>query len=402
MQGRRIAAFITLVLFSPVFTVAQEDVHIRGQFSSWININPGNELPVWMGARYIPQLNYGLSASKGSLIDLELSANINGSAGYAPFDSVFTEGNIKPYRGWLRYSSSRYELRLGLQKINFGSASMLRPLMWFDQMDPRDPLQLTDGVYGLLARYYLLNNANIWVWGLYGNRGPKTWEIGPTLRNTPEFGGRLQVPVPRGETAISFHHRKADFDEPPIQHFMKNSLISGTRLSGSDSQADSGPVSRAIAEDRIGFDGKWDLEIGLWLEAAWIRKREDVMMLTNQHIMTVGADYTFGLGNGLHIAVEHLLISMDQRPFEIDNDHYFTAALVSYPIGIFDNISGIVYYDWTGNNIYNFINWQRQFNRVTMYLMAFLNPDTLQLPQQTEAGQLFSGKGVQFMFVFNH
>ena len=69
----------------------------------------------------------------------------------------------------MRYSSDQFELRLGLQKINFGSASMLRPLMWFDQMDPRDPLHLTDGVWGLLARYYFLNNANIWLWGLYGN-----------------------------------------------------------------------------------------------------------------------------------------------------------------------------------------------------------------------------------------
>lgn len=50
------------------------------------------------------------------------------------------------------------ELRLGLQKINFGSAQLFRPLMWFDKMDPRDPLQMTDGVWGALYRYYFRNN----------------------------------------------------------------------------------------------------------------------------------------------------------------------------------------------------------------------------------------------------
>jgi len=55
---------------------------------------------------------------------------------------------------WIRLSTKQFELRAGLQKINFGSATLLRPLMWFDKIDPRDPLQLTDGVYALLARYY--------------------------------------------------------------------------------------------------------------------------------------------------------------------------------------------------------------------------------------------------------
>jgi len=54
-----------------------------------------------------------------------------------------------------------------LQKINFGSATLFRLLMWFDRIDPRDPLKLTDGVYGLLLRYYFHNNTNIWLWGLY-------------------------------------------------------------------------------------------------------------------------------------------------------------------------------------------------------------------------------------------
>jgi len=113
-------------------------------------------------------------------------------------------GHDKPYRFWARYSAKQVELRIGLQKINFGSASMLRPLMWFDQVDPRDPLMLTDGVWGILGRYYFLNNANIWLWGLYGNDNRKGWEIFNSQKTIPEFGGRLQIPVPKGESGFSF------------------------------------------------------------------------------------------------------------------------------------------------------------------------------------------------------
>lgn len=34
----------------------------------------------------------------------------------------------------------------------------------------REPSQLTDGVYGVLVKYYFQNNANLWAWGLIGNK----------------------------------------------------------------------------------------------------------------------------------------------------------------------------------------------------------------------------------------
>ncbi len=188
----------------------QDSLRISGQVSSWLNFNTGNELPLWGGIRYIPQVNYSVRSESKGLFDTELSFNIYGSGGLHPFDSSSFSGKLKPYRGWIRYSSDQFEIRLGLQKINFGSASMLRPLMWFDQLDPRDPLQLTDGVWGFLGRYYFLNNANIWLWGLYGNNERRGWEVIPVNKRIPEFGGRLQLPVTAGEIAFSYHHRIAD------------------------------------------------------------------------------------------------------------------------------------------------------------------------------------------------
>jgi hypothetical protein len=370
-----------LVCLSATFgSKAEDTLNFKGQVSAWILYNPDKDLQVWSGARYIPQLNYGFRWSDKKQIDFEASANINGSAGFQPFDTLHAYGKIKPYRLWVRYSTDQFELRLGLQKINFGSATLLRPLMWFDKIDPRDPLQLTDGVWGLLGRYYFLNNANIWLWGLLGNENPKTWEIGKTKKWLPEFGGRLQYPMPKGEVALSYHHRIADTQSPDSLYI----------------------AYEHMPENRIGIDGKWDLGIGLWVEGSWITKSKDLGSFTNQEILNGGMDYTFGIGNGLNVTFEQLVVSYDRKPFEFSNTIVFSGMSVSYPIGIADNIGIIIFYDWENSALYNFINWHKQFDKLGIYLMAFWNPENYKMPLQEDAANLFAGKGIQVMVVWNH
>ena len=368
-----------IALFSvlcPVFMFAQstDTLIIKGQVSAWGNYNYTNDF-VLLGGRYIPQLNYSKNLNKNSLFDLEVSANIYGS-----WQSDNTNGKIKPYRAWASYSTRQFELRAGLQKINFGSAAILRPLMWFDQVDPRDPLQLTDGVWGVLGRYFFLNNANIWLWGLYGNNATKGWELTTTNKNYPEFGGRIQLPVPLGEAALTFHHRLVD-----------------TR-----SLALILPAYSRMPENRLGFDIKIDWLAGIWFEGAWIHNGENLGPLTNQAILNAGADYTFGLGNGLLLIYEHLIVSSDEKPFEFENKMNFSVLSASYPIGLFDNINALLYYSWDHEQVYTFLNWQRQYNRISLHLMAYWNPETFNLPQQNIQSNLFGGKGLQVMFVFNH
>jgi hypothetical protein len=358
----------------------QDSIRMSGQLSSWLNINSGNEMPLWGGLRYIPQFDYSIDAGHHRLFDTELSANLYGSAGLHPFDSLTSSGNIKPYRAWVRYSSEQFEVRLGLQKLNFGSAMMIRPLMWFDQLDPRDPLQLTDGVWGILGRYYFLNNANIWLWGLYGNDGVRGWETIPVNRKIPEFGGRIQLPLSKGEMAFTYHRRVAD----------------------SENMGDEITEYDKIPENKFGFDAKLDLNAGVWIEGSYTKKLRDVGIYTNQFVVTAGADYTFGIGNGLYLAFEQLLASYDEKPFAFENKISFSLLTMNYPIGIFDRLSAIVYYNWSGNSAYNFLSWQRQYNKVMLYLMAYWNPETFLLPAQTGSQNIFTGKGIQVMFVFNH
>ena len=353
---------------------------LKGQLSSWAHFNPNNSYPLYLGGRYIPQVNYEIQFPKRKLIDFEASANIYGDVGIHFFDSASANGNISPYRIWARYSTEQLELRAGLQKIDFGTATMLRALRWFDQIDPRDPLRLTEGVWAGLVRYYFLNNVNVWIWGLYGNENLKGIEVIKTNASIPELGGRVQFPVPRGEAAFSYHHRVAD-----------SRYLNGLAPSYSE-----------IQENRIGFDAKWDLIVGLWLEAAWVKKNEDLGMFTNQEAITIGTDYTFGIGSGLYVVLENMLISYDEKAFEFSNTTNLTALSMMYPIGMFDNINAIVYYDWANNSLYNFVNWYRQFDRTTLYVMGYWNPETVLIPTARGEANLYSGKGIQVMFVFNH
>jgi hypothetical protein len=380
MPGVRYIFIISIILLLPSCILAQDSTIFKGQASAWINYNHGNNLPVYTGVRYIPQINSSFPFKNDHKIDFEASVNINGSAGINPFDSLKATGKIKPYRIWARYSTRQFELRAGLQKLNFGSASLLRPLMGFDQVDPRDPLKLTDGVWGLLGRYYFLNNANIWLWTLYGNTKPRGWEFSGTNKSYPELGGRIQLPVPSGEIALTYHHRIADTRNlsPLIPEYNK------------------------VPENKIGFDMKLDLVVGFWVEGSWVNKRRDLGVFTNQEIMNAGIDYTFGVGNGLYVIYEQLIAANDLKPFLFQNTSSFSLLSVSYPLGLSDNLSGIVYYDWKNRNSYNFINWQKQFNNISLYIMGYWNPESYNIPAQGEGQNLFAGRGVQLMIVWTH
>jgi hypothetical protein len=352
---------------------------LQGQAIGWTTFNPAEPFQAQVGLRYIPELSFSFPAGKYSF-DGELSANIWGSAMWQG-DSTTLDEDLSLYRMWLRFSGNQFELRAGLQKINFGSAQMFRPLMWFDYMDPRDPLQLTDGVYGLLARYYFLNNANIWLWGLYGDDITKGWELIPSLKNSIEFGGRVQLPLYTGEVAATYHHRTAD---PTV--VLPDSITLGEQA----------------AENRFGLDAKIDLVLGLWAEATLIHQDLNYTDQKYKSMLNVGMDYTFGLGNGLGIMAEGFGYLQGEKPFENEEGLAFGLLSASYPINIIHNVSAMMFYDFTNNNLYRFINWGMTYDKWSFYLMGFWNPDTYTLYNVDPRTSLYGGWGFQLMAVFNH
>ena len=372
---------------------SKNSFRFSGQISAWGQYTPDIEKTVWIGGRYLPQINYEHYYPNNNKLDFEVSANIFGDCSIKPFSEFDKDGKIKPYRIWTRFSTSQMEFRAGLQKINFGSAQMLRPLMWFDRIDPRDPLQMTDGVWSGLFRYYFKNNTNIWLWGLTMNKDTKGMELLPTAGDIrPEAGGRVQFPINKGETAFSYHTRKIDV----VNYFNENGLSIFFPANPPD----------LTREHRFGFDIRADVILGLWFETSLTYLTEWINLpvnfsLKNQLMTTIGADYTIGIGNGLGITLEHLHYSFGNKVFDFNENINFTALNLTYPVSLFGNANAILYYDWKNKGLYSFAGFNYQIKEITLYLMGYWNPKINALPMQSGT-ERFSGKGVQVMAVWNY
>ncbi|MEO0068352.1 MAG: hypothetical protein ABIK23_04390 [candidate division WOR-3 bacterium] len=268
------------------------------------------------------------------------------------------QADLSLYRAFVRFLAGGHEVRAGLQQINFGAGMMLRPLRWFDRLDPRDPLQTTSGVYGLLYRYYL-NNNSIWLWSLIGNSEPKGAELTPTAKWQPEAGGRLELALPRGEIGLCFHHRKTElFDS----------------------------AKTVVPENKIGLDGRWDIGIGLWFEG---------MVLSQQNRwqkqVLLGSDYTFAIGNGLTLVFE-------QMATENLSWLHHSALSLNYPLGLLDNLQFLALFDWQKRSPYIYLCWQRRWDRWLLGVAGFLKDKEM-------TGLISPGnadKGIMIQVMFNH
>jgi hypothetical protein len=378
---RAVALWGIFVLAAAVSASAQTLEH-KGLVASWLVGKFESEVNPQLGLRYIPEFSLSQKVSGSLSLAGELSLNGFGTAQFLSGEETEWDGDIEPYRLWLRLGTDRFEARVGLQKINFGSATLLRPLMWFDSLDPRDPLQLTDGVYGVLLRYYFPNNANIWAWALYGNDSPKGWESVGTADDTVEYGGRAQVPLGSGELAMTYHHRRLD-------------IMAGT-------VPQPAVTAERVPESRVGLDGKWDVGVGLWFEGTLTHEESDIIPQPWQRAFTLGMDYTFDLGNGLNVMGEHLSLERGEEAFGAGEGTDFSALFLRYPVSIFVDLTAILYYDWKEKEFYRFFSWQRTYDRWRFNLIAFWNPDAFKIFPTQPGANAFAGKGFQVMVAFNY
>jgi hypothetical protein len=381
MRARLVISFVLISLFASDRTSGQNfDLSFDNQISTWLGMNYTDQVYWQTGARYIPTLSPALDLGTKSKIDAELALNVYGNLLFTEAKYDTANYGFEAYRLWLRYSASNLEIRAGLQRITFGSASILRPLMWFDNIDYRDPLQLTEGVYSLLGRYYFNNNANIWLWTLYGNKSKKGWEIVPSVYTIPEFGGRFQLPLPKGEMGLSYNHRIADYSE----FYAGNPLVTETDF----------------AEQMIGLDGKWDIGPGLWFEyVIKLNDKDNILLNRWETYYTLGIDYTFDIGNGLTLMSEFFHYSNEIEDEQLRTTQNFSALSLNYPLFLSHSISCLVYYNWDSEDWYRLLNLQLKYNYISLNVMAFWNPDKLSIFAGEGDSNTFAGKGFQLMLV---
>ena len=346
---------------------------LAGQLSAWVNEAEADDN--WennSGIRYIPQLTLSRQFSEDLLFDVELSLN-----GYLSYDTRDTSDNsdVELYRFKIRLATPKLEARLGLQKISFGPALLLRSLQWFDRLDPRDPQKLTDGVYGFRLKYSTLNNANYWFWILKDNDDLKGLEFLPSDSGPPEVGGRIQYPVPHGEVAATFHTRKVNLTPYALPD---------------------------ATENRYALDGRWDKIIGFWFETVLQEQRIDIFPFTWVKFTTVGMDYTVGVGNGLYVLAEHLVTSLSQNKWEWRNCYNFSAIHLRYPIGFFDAVSVICYYNWDEEKPASYASWSRTLDKFDITISLFKYPETARSLLGINRDDTVRGSGGEVLFIYHH
>ena len=369
--------FLVPIILNPIFG------DWRGQVSTLGNIHKKSSgYDSHIGIQYVPTWSLVVPWPT-ALFDTEFSLNINSQFNLKNNNENPIDFNLETYRLWLRRSTDVLDIRVGLQKITFGPARLLRSLRWFDHIDPTDPLQLTEGVWGIRAIRYFENNSNIWLWGLFGNSDTKGWEIIPTKKNNLEFGGRFQTQIGNSEIGLSAHNRIVSRRDLP--EFLEINTM-----------------ANATNEFRVAIDGYYDIGAGLWFEATYTHTDFGIDHPNWQALFTVGSDYTLSIGNGLTIIAEHFMYNLADKPSHVNNDLHLSAFMAAYQVSILDRFSTIFFYNWDSDLPYVYLSWHRTYDNWTFNLNSFYSSKNASQENYYRSITDFSSRGVQVMLIYHH
>ena len=353
-------SFFTLLWIMLFETAFGQPTLFKGQF--WASGLTGSDVPAGQSAYesslgYIPTLSLSRNLSDLSFIDFEWAYRLDRA--YSA-DSLILN-HEKNHRLWIRYSSEKLEARLGVQKIVFGPSQILRTLSWFDTIDLKDPTNQTDGVDAFRIKWFPSNSISIWSWAIQNEQ------------DTLSFGGRAEVSSSFGEFGFTFH---SDPSKTPQKL---------------------GQLGLVVSEPhrRFAFDIRHDGFVGSWLETALITSENSEIKM-----LTVGADYTLPISNGILIMTESMFIKNE----DTDNQT-FTAFMAMLPLGMVHSVLFITQFDFNENRNYSYFRWSATFDKYSLNLLLSQSPKRVEydspesyLPN-TVAG---FGSGIQFMFIYNH
>jgi len=143
--------------------------------------------------------------------------------------------------------------------------------------------------------------------------------------------------------------------------------------------------------------------MGLWIEGAVIHQDLEADELRYRRFLTLGMDYTFGVGNGLHVLGEYFTVDRAADILDSEEGFSVTASSLNYPIGLIDQVTGIVYYHWDDDDWYHFVTWRRTYDRWSLDVSGFWNPEDTALHADSEGGgRRLLGSGLLVMVTVNH
>lgn len=261
----------------------------------------------------------------------------------------------KLYRAWTQVDKSAWSLCVGLQRINFGTAELIRPEQWFDRLSPLDESEETEGVLAALGSIPLGSTGGLKLWAIHSEDECRGNEVIPSVPDRIEPGGRLELPVGPVFTGISYHYRRVTF-----------------------------PTLTEAEEHRLGFDLRWDGSFGAWLESSgsYYPGVDWAPFPDRQLAMSLGTDYTVSLGSGLYLRQETGWIYQGWGNLaSLHTENVSTAFLATYPLSLVDNLQVLSLYDWSSREANAIVQVSRVYDYWSFYLSASQTMKKHQYPE---------------------
>jgi len=208
-------------------------------------------------------------------LDYELSADAKQADGASVQSGLRRKTDVDFFRAWLRLDNGDFKIRAGRQKILFGAATLYRPLGFFDTRDVTGVVPETRGVDGFRSTWFISASSFL-----------ESWLVPAKKNGSFIVGLRGEALIADMEVglALQYHPRSdlkslVDFDQEMVQ---------------------------------MGYHFKGEIEFGFWNES-----RLDIETSSSLRFDTVlGLDYTFNLGEGLHVLMEYFLTTR-QKSFTL-------------------------------------------------------------------------------------
>ena len=317
---------------------------------------------------YIPTLSLSRQFADDRLLDIEWAYRVSRS--YSGED-VLTSRE-KSYRGWLRYSAPKIEVRFGLQKIAFGPAQFLRPTSWFDTIDLRDPTGQTDAVEAFRLRLFPSSSLEFW-----------SWAINSEL-DTLSYGGRAELSLASGDWGITYHRDPAEKSQ----------------------QVGLFPIIMPGPHNRFALDYRYDGLIGLWFEgAALVSQNSDFSGFNRYSMASVGGDFTVPVRNGVLLMTETMTIRGASSEHAETDDQTFTVLMASMPVGLLHQLMAVTQIDWKSERVSNFFRWGITYDYFSINLLFSANPKRVDydIPESYLPASLAGfGNALSLMIIYNH
>jgi len=213
-----------------------------------------------------------------TLIDYEVVGDLLYTGGIREQSRLAEEYDAELFRGWVRLEQGNFKIRAGRQQILFGAGSLFRPLGFFDTRIISGIIPLTRGVDGVRSTYFVSDTSLIQGWAVPADKSDR-FIVG--LRGETQWGP-LEVGM------VAQYHPQTDLDFLP--GFNQEMVQLGYHLKG---------------EKEVGFwnESRLDIQID--------RPGNPIRFDT-----VAGVDYTFNVGQGLHVLLEYFL-SVQEKGFAL-------------------------------------------------------------------------------------